>query len=59
MSNGSTVIEDDEWTAGSSCGTWDFAIEELQSTRDYLAWDPIAEARVATPMPFVREDSDC
>ena len=55
---GSTVDEDDG--VSSSAGSWDFAIEELQSsTRDYLAWDPIAEARVATPMPFVREDSDC
>jgi len=49
---GSTVDEDDGFSAGSSVGSWDFAIEELESTGEWLEWDPIAEARVVTPMPF-------
>ena len=35
--------EQDEWSCGSSCGTWDLEVADLEAGR-YLPWDPIAEA---------------
>ena len=53
VSNASTMSgrEEDEWSCGSSCGTWDLEVADLEAGQ-YLPFDPIAEARDLSYLPW-------